>query len=204
MEEVKRRRNEEALNDLRERVMLQLVEEGMEINEITWDMTEERVNVTQENQTQDVSDQGKEMVFGDVECILDRTNTFVPMLICYPREDDDTIFRHWCPNCVQTFINILLKWVKDNKEELSIFFYNLKVSDAIFMLGALYKMNLSVTDIMGTGTKMLHFRLKNLVFKDSLSFLNMPLTNVSKTFGLEELKKGWFPHKFSKLENLQY
>ena len=72
------------------------------------------------------------------------------------------------------------------------------------MLDALYKMNLKVTDIMWTGTKMLHFRHKNLVLKDSLSFRNMPLTNFSYTFGLEQLKKGWFPHKFPKLENLQY
>ena len=72
------------------------------------------------------------------------------------------------------------------------------------MLDALYKMNLKVTDIMGTGTKTLHFKHKNLVFKDSLSFLNMQLTNFTNAFGLEELKKGWFPHKFSKLEHLQY
>ena len=72
------------------------------------------------------------------------------------------------------------------------------------MLDALYNMNLKVTDIMGTGTKTLHFKHKSLVFKDSLSFLNMSLTNFINTFGLEELKKGWFPHKFSKLENLNY
>ena len=63
------------------------------------------------------------------------------------------------------------------------------------MLDALYKMNLKVTDIMGTGTKTLHFKHKSLVFKDSLSFLNMQLTNFTNAFGLEELKKGWFPHK---------
>ena len=51
---------------------------------------------------------------------------------------------------------------------------------------------------------MLHFKHKNLIFKDSLSFLNRPLTDFTKTFGLVELKKGFFPHKFSKLENLQY
>ena len=55
---------------------------------------EERVDATQENQIQDVSDQGKVLVFADVECILDRTNTFVPMLICYAGKDDDTIFHH--------------------------------------------------------------------------------------------------------------
>ena len=32
----------------------------------------------------------------------------------------------------------------------------------------------------------------------------MSLTNFTSTFGLEELKKGWFSHKFSKLENLHY
>ena len=72
------------------------------------------------------------------------------------------------------------------------------------MIDALYKMNLKVTEIMATGTKALHFKHRNFVFKDSLSFLNMPLTNFTKTFGLTELKKGWFPHKFSKLENLEY
>ena len=38
MEESKRRRNEEDLNDLRECVMEQLVNEGKDLDEITWDM----------------------------------------------------------------------------------------------------------------------------------------------------------------------
>ena len=71
-------------------------------------------------------------------------------------------------------------------------------------MNSLYKQNLKVTDIMGTGTRMLHFKHKKLIFKDSLSFLNMPLANFTKTLGLVKLKKGFFPHKFSKLENLQY
>ena len=87
MEEIKRRRNEEALNDLRERVMLQLVQEGMELDEITLDMVEERVNATQEKQAQGVSAPEQVMVFADVECILDSTNMFVPILICFARED---------------------------------------------------------------------------------------------------------------------
>lgn len=68
----------------------------------------------------------------------------------------------------------------------------------------MYNLNLKVTEQMGTGTKVLHFKQKNLTFKDSLNFLNMPLSSFPKTFGLTELKKGFFPHKFSKLENLQY
>ena len=57
---------------------------------------------------------------------------------------------------------------------------------------------------MGTGTKILHFKHQNLIFKDSLNFLNMPLAAFPKTFGLTELKKGFFPYKFSKLENFNY
>ena len=48
------------------------------------------------------------------------------------------------------------------------------------MIDALYKMNLKVTDIMGTETKTLYFKHGNLQFKDSLSFLNMPLTKISQ------------------------
>ena len=62
------------------------------------------------------------MVFVDVDCMLDRTNTFSPMLICYAREDDETIFHHWGLNWIQTFINTVLRWSNNNKEELHIFF----------------------------------------------------------------------------------
>ena len=35
-------------------------------------------------------------------------------------------------------------------------------------------------------------------FTDSLNFLQMPLKDFPKTFGMTELKKGFFPHYFSK------
>ena len=76
MEEIKRRRNEKSLNDLRERVMLQLVQEGMELDEIPLDMVEERVNATQEKQVQGVSAPEQVMVFADIKCMLDSTNMF--------------------------------------------------------------------------------------------------------------------------------
>lgn len=143
------------------------------------------------------------LVCAVIECILDRTNTFIPILICYTRGHCKTIFHHWGTNCVDLFIQTLLQWAEEEKykdggaPELHIFFHNLKGFDGVLIMNTLYKQNLKVTDNMGTGTKMLHFKHKNLIFKDSLSFLNMPVTNFTKTFGLTELKKGWFPHKFS-------
>ncbi|XP_068756329.1 uncharacterized protein [Montipora capricornis] len=40
--------------------------------------------------------------------------------------------------------------------------------------------------------------------RDSLNFLPMPLKVLPKTFGLTELKKGYFPHFFNRKENQQY
>ena len=41
-------------------------------------------------------------------------------------------------------------------------------------------------------------------FIDSLSFLTMPLSDFPDTFGLTELKKGYFPHFFNKTDNQTY
>ena len=41
-------------------------------------------------------------------------------------------------------------------------------------------------------------------FIDSLSFFQMPLSAFPKTFGLTELKKGYFPHLFNMPENQEY
>ena len=41
-------------------------------------------------------------------------------------------------------------------------------------------------------------------FIDSLNFLQMPLKDFPKTFGLDELKKGYFPHYFNKACNKSY
>jgi len=36
---------------------------------------------------------------------------------------------------------------------------------------------------------------------DSCNFLTMPLRNFPSTFGISELKKGYFPYKFDTLAN---
>ena len=41
-------------------------------------------------------------------------------------------------------------------------------------------------------------------FIDSLNFLQMPLKSFPKTFGMNELKKGYFPHYFNKECNKNY
>ena len=44
----------------------------------------------------------------------------------------------------------------------------------------------------------------NIRFIDSISFTMQPLKTFPKTFGLKELAKGYFPHKFNTNENQNY
>ena len=213
MAEIKAEAYEERLNDLREKGILKMIEdEGLELDDITLDMVEQCM--PKEDNPQQASESkmifGDGLVFADIECICrDSTNTFIPILICYTRGYSKKIFHHWGTHCLDLFLEALLRWVQEGKEQgkasdLTIFFHNLKGFDGVLTTNSLYKKNLKVTDHMGKGTKMLHFKHKSLMFKDLLSFLNMPLADFTKTFGLKELKKGFFPHKFSTLENLQY
>ena len=111
------------MEDLRERVMKQLVDKGVELDAITTEMIDEQVNRLQQKQEDFESQQGPEqvMVFADVECLLDSTNTFVPILFCYARDDDDIIFHHWGTNCIQTF---MMDWCnQDNKHSMKMEIY---------------------------------------------------------------------------------
>ena len=44
----------------------------------------------------------------------------------------------------------------------------------------------------------------NIRFVDSLNFIPMRLANFPKTFGIEELAKGYFPHLFNRKEHENY
>ena len=105
MTEIKAQRYEERLNDLREKVMLEMIEEeGFELDDIT---LKDRL-AKQQDKPQLTSESKKIFVGGlvcaDTECILDSTNTFIPILICYSLGYSKTIFHHWGTNCVDLFI----------------------------------------------------------------------------------------------------
>jgi hypothetical protein len=56
------------------------------------------------------------------------------------------------------------------------------------------------------GSKIMLMEIKsiNLRIIDSSNFVQGPLKNFPKTFGLKELKKGYFPHFFNTMENQNY
>ena len=141
-------------------------------------------------------------MFADIECAIDDSRTFTPNLICFEREASDVKYHFWGKSSIRQFLGQLMEWEKEgeerkgrNKFQLHIFFYNFRGFDSLFIIKQLYDMNLKVSNVLTTGLKILYFECGNLKFKDSMSFLNMPLENFTKTFGLTELKKGYFPHK---------
>ncbi|XP_060855012.1 uncharacterized protein LOC132932655 [Metopolophium dirhodum] len=56
------------------------------------------------------------------------------------------------------------------------------------------------------GTKLMLLEIKYLSIRiiDSSNFIQGPLSSFPKTFGLNELKKGYFPHFFNTVENQNY
>ena len=54
------------------------------------------------------------------------------------------------------------------------------------------------------GTKIMFMEVNKRRFIDSLNFITAPLSSFPKTFGLTELKKGYFPHYFNKKHNQNY
>ena len=62
-------------------------------------------------------------------------------------------------------------------------------------------------EVILNGQKILQLHVKrdyNIRFIDSISFTLQPLREFPETFGLEELAKGYFPHKFNTDENQNY
>lgn len=51
---------------------------------------------------------------------------------------------------------------------------------------------------------MMSFESGNLVFHDSLNFFKIALENLPATFNLQEMHKGYFPHRFNRVENYSY
>ena len=54
------------------------------------------------------------------------------------------------------------------------------------------------------GSKILLIKIANVKFIDSLNYFHMPLSNLPKAYGLQEIEKGVFPHLFNTPENQSY
>ena len=131
-------------------------------------------------------------IYADIEAMRDE-NLQQPILLMASTDEDDEIIDFSGVDCVERF----LSWVQERKDEDSkrdviVLFHNLQSYDGFMLLHELYNLCIAPSLIV-SGAKLLSIRWDNVKFKDSLAFLPFPLATFPKTFGLTEMKKGFYP-----------
>lgn len=146
-------------------------------------------------------------VYADYEAVTDENGVQTPIMVCAEDEESDVTEVCYGENCSEEFLEYLDTLVMvegDEARDVIVVFHNFKGYDSMFILQQLFKEHRTVTDQINVGTKVLSLRTGNLKFIDSLCFLPFPLASFPATFGLRELRKGFFPHLFNTLNNQEY
>ena len=110
--------------------------------------------------------------------------------------------KEYIHNCIEEFCKGFLN---DKFKGYTFIAHNSKGYDCHFILKWLIDQGIKPYCIYN-GAKIMFMESPKLsiLFIDSLNFLQMPLKSFPKTFGMDELKKGYFPHYFNKECNKNY
>lgn len=166
--------------------------------------------VVYSNEGEELEDEFKPtplFVYADYEAVTDTDGVQTPIMVCAEDAVTDDSKVMYANVCSKEFLDYLddLTVTEDGEErDVIVVFHNFKGYDAMFILQQLFKEHRSVTDQINVGSKVLSLTSGKLKFIDSLCFLPFPLSAFPDTFGLNELKKGFFPHLFNTLENQEY
>ena len=146
-------------------------------------------------------------VYYDYEALTDAEGNQTTILLCAETDDDDETKTFYGLDCTSPFFDWLEELAVDQDGDdrpVIALFHNLKGYDGMFLLQYCYAHHREVTNQITVGTKILSFQSDRLTFKDSLCFLPFSLASFPTTFGIEELCKGFFPHKFNTAETQDY
>ena len=153
-----------------------------------------------EKHKEEIEEVAQKYLFFDFECIQE-TGVHVPnLVIIHDNEGNEVMFKG--PNTRNEFCDWL--FTEENAGAICIA-HNLKAYDGYFILQYLYDQAI-LPELILNGTKLMSIYVATLDIKfiDSLNFIPMALARFPKTFGLTELKKGWFPHYFNIEANQAY
>jgi hypothetical protein len=147
-------------------------------------------------------------IFFDIETYTDENTTHHPNLIVAAKRCSTCLEKNnICTNCKEFFtfysMDSFCEWIFKHENYICIA-HNLKGFDGCFVLDWILKNILPIDSqpqVIVNGTKLLSIKFKSLKFIDSLSFISTSLETFPKTFGLKEIKKGFFPHFFNNLKN---
>ena len=140
-------------------------------------------------------------MFYDFECVQETGIHEVNLAVVQDFEGNEWIFHTIDEFCKFVFEDD----EKKNRKGYTFIAHNSKGYDAQFILKWCVE-NSVKPDVIYAGTKIMSLEVKSfgIKFIDSLNFVQMRLASFPKTFGLKELKKGYFPHYFNKKCNQNY
>jgi len=127
----------------------------------------------------------------------------VPNLVVAETEDDDRPVRFPGEHCIRDFREWLDTLTENDTPQVNVLADNFQGYDGYFVVHQYHSDN-RIIEQLRNGCKLLEVKHDRLRFIDSLSFFQMPLSVFPKTFGLTELKKGYFPHQFNRPEHQTY
>jgi hypothetical protein len=155
-------------------------------------------------------------IFYDYECYEDKNNggIHVPNLVKANKMCVNCIFSKncldGCTSGFETFWNNedFCDWLFDKKHKgYTAIAHNFKGYDGILVLDYIKRKRTgfeSAPDLLMNGTKIMTMTFRGIRFIDSLNFIQFPLEKFPDAFGLIEMKKGYFPHKFNHPNNINY
>lgn len=145
-------------------------------------------------------------VLFDIECQQGKDHHIPNLLVCQRGgEEDDVYYPFWGKDCVEQFLRQLEDWCEGGDQPLTVLAHNFQGYDAYPILDTLLEMGHTQPQQVRNGGKVLQLTCFDKVrFIDSMSFFQMKLAAFPKTFGLEELRKGYFPHLFNVEANQEY
>ena len=145
-------------------------------------------------------------LYFDIEA-RQETGEHVANLLCAETSESDAQFTFAGDSCIEAFLDWAQTLTRSPnphvKRQVICLAHNFKGYDSYFILEQCYKQYVK-PDQLVNGAKILSLSLADLRFLDSLSFLPMPLAAFPKAFGLQELKKGFFPHFFNTQDHQDY
>ena len=141
-------------------------------------------------------------VFFDIEA-MQPDEQHIANLIVAETEDNDQPIRFPGPYCTRDFLEWLDTLTLNDTRQVNVLAHNFQGYDGYFVVHQYHSDN-RISQQLRNGCKLLEVKHDRIRFIDSLSFFQMPLSAFPKTFGLTELKKGYFPHKFNIRDNQTY
>jgi len=141
-------------------------------------------------------------VFFDIEAMQPQEQHVANLLVAETEDDDDPM----CfpgEHCLRDILEWLDTLTLNDTRQVNVLAHNFQGYDGYFVVHQYHSGN-RIVEQLRNGCKLLEVKHDRIRFIDSLSFFQMSLSAFPKTFGLTELKKGYFPHKFNLPEHQTY